>query len=202
MYDHYLFDLDGVIVDVEESYRRRVFDAVAEVLDTSYNDRQIERLWHGVGADTREEIIRSWGDDPEEFWRVFDAVDDPARRIEHTYAYDDAEVLYDVPGPVGVVTHSPPELAWPALEVAGIDDAVDEVVCCDPETGYKPDPRPIELCMEGIGASEDTLMVGDSACDVRGAWNAGIDAGHVDRVGSAVEADHRVTDLFDLPGVA
>ncbi len=202
-FDCHLFDLDGVLVDVEDSYRRKIFDEVGEVTGRHYTDRQIKELWHGVGGESREEILRSWGEDPRAFWRVFDWFDAPERRLEHTYVYSDADALSSIEGPVGVVTHSPRELAIPALERADLLDVVDEVVPCSYETGYKPDPAPIEICLErlGVEGDSDVAMVGDSECDVHGAWNAGITGGHVDRIGHPVPADFRVENLRELPSL-
>ncbi len=202
-FDCHLFDLDGVLVDVEESYRRKIFDEVGEVTGRHYTDEQIQELWHGVGGDSREEILESWGEDPRAFWRIFDWFDAPERRLEHTYVYGDADILTSLDGPIGVVTHSPVELALPALERADLLDVVDEVVACSYETGYKPDPEPIEICLDRLDTrdDDDVAMVGDSECDVRGAWNAGITGGHVDRIGHPVDADFRVTSLEELPSL-
>ncbi len=201
-FDSYLFDLDGVIVDVEDSYRRKIFDEVSEVTGRQYTDSQIQRLWHGVGGESREGILESWGENPREFWRIFDWFDAPERRLQHTYVYPDADVLTSLEGPVGVVTHSPRDLAESALEKADLLDVVDEVVACSYETGYKPDPTPIEMCLERVGADPDgAALVGDSESDVQGAWNAGIAGGHVDRIDHPIDADFRVESLRELPAL-
>ncbi|XGI83196.1 HAD family hydrolase [Halorutilales archaeon Cl-col2-1] len=206
MFDYYLFDLDGVIVDVEEEYRRAVFDEVEDRLGRSFSDDQIRNLWHGIGEDSRDEILRSWGyDEPRDFWDVFDEVDTVERRLEYTYAYDDAYSIEEIDAKKGVVTHSPPELAVPALEKAGLDHHFDTVVSCSYDIGFKPDPNPIQRCMSEIGAepssdadTESTVMVGDSTSDVKGAWNAGITASHIDRLGHPVEADINVESVDEI----
>lgn len=201
MFDGYLFDLDGVLVDVSDAYKHEIFAEVEDELERSFTDDQIRNLWHGLGAESRDDILRSWGiDEPRRFWEVFDALDTPERRIEHTYAYEDADVVADIDAPTGVVTHSPYELAEPALERAGLDGHVDALVSCSYELGWKPDPAPIEKCAREAGAplGEETVLIGDSASDVRGAWNAGIAAGHVDRVGHRVDADHNLDGLHEV----
>jgi len=198
MFDSYVFDLDGVLVDVHDTYKREIFDEVGDELRRDFTDDEIHRLWYGV--EERSDIIESWGYEPREFWEVFDALDRPERRVEYTYAYDDTGIIPDLNAPTGLVTHSPPELARPALEKAGLRGAFDGVVCCSYEIGYKPDPKPFRLCLDKMGASaEDALMLGDSLSDVRGAWNADMTAGHIDRVGHSVEADLNVETLHDLP---
>jgi phosphoglycolate phosphatase len=198
MFDFYVFDLDGVLVDVRDSYRREVFQDVGDELGRSFTEDEMDRLWYGLGSD-RKEILRDWGYDPREFWEVFDAIDTPERRVEHTYAYDDTKVLDEIEAPKGVVTHSPPALADRALEKTGLGEKFDSVVCCSYELGYKPEPEPIRVCLDEIGASpDDTVMIGDSVSDVRGAWNAGLTAGHIDRVGHRVNADINMDTLHEV----
>lgn len=199
MFDSYVFDLDGVLVDVHDSYKHEIFDEVGDELGYDFTEDEIHRLWYGV--EERRDIIESWGYEPREFWEVFDALDRPERRVEHTYVYEDTEVIESLDAPTGLITHSPPELARPALEKAGLNDAFDSVVCCSYDIGYKPDPTPFELCLNemGVEASDDSVMVGDSLSDVRGAWNAGMTAGHIDRVGYSVDADLNIETLHDLP---
>lgn len=198
MFDYYVFDLDGVLVDVRDSYRREIFEEVGDELGRGFTDEEIDRLWYGVGGD-RKEILRDWGYDPREFWEVFDAIDTPERRVEHTYAYDDTTVLDEIEVPMGVVTHSPPALADRALEKTGLEGKFDSVICCSYELGYKPEPEPIRVCLDEIGASpDDSVMIGDSVSDVKGAWNAGLTAGHIDRVGHRVDADINIESLHDV----
>ncbi|MDY7082568.1 MAG: HAD family hydrolase [Halobacteria archaeon] len=204
MFDHYIFDLDGVLVDVTDEYKREVFDEVAGILGDDFTDDQIMNLWHGLGGNSRDDILRSWGyDDPREFWEVFDDVDTPERRIDYTFAYDDAGIIKKLDADMGVVTHSPPELAEPALEKAGLYENFDSIVSCSYDIGYKPAPEPIHKCAREIGADVDsTVMIGDSVSDVKGAWNAGITAGHIDRVGHSIDADINIESLEEVPKFA
>ena len=197
MFDSYVFDLDGVLVDVRDSYRREVFEEVGDELGRGFSEDEVDRLWYGLGGD-RKDILRDWGFEPRDFWEVFDAIDTPERRVEHTYAYDDVDVLDEIDGPKGVVTHSPPALAERALEKTGLGDRFEAVVCCSYDLGYKPEPAPIHACLEQMGASDDAVMIGDSVSDVRGAWNAGLAAAHVDRFGHSVNADMNIESLYEV----
>jgi phosphoglycolate phosphatase len=197
MFDSYVFDLDGVLVDVRDSYRREVFEEVGDELGRGFTDDEVDRLWYGFGDD-RADILADWGFDPREFWDVFDGIDTPERRVEHTYAYDDIDVLDDIEEPKGVVTHSPPALADRALEKTGLAGSFDAVVCCSYDLGYKPEPAPIRACIERMDASDDAVMIGDSVTDVRGAWNAGLAAAHVNRVGYSVDADMNIESLHEV----
>jgi phosphoglycolate phosphatase len=211
-YDAWLFDLDGTVVDAEWSYVRDVFDRTGDRLGYEFSDEQAEDLWHGL-TDTREDHLRSWGIDPEEFWPVFHDVEDPQARAAASFVYDDAARLIRrlrVAGvPVGVVTHCAAFLAYPVVETLGIDDWFDAFLPCSTETGYKPDPAPVRRVLSelGVDTEADAILLGDGESDVAAAWNAGLDAVHVERHGHhrrgrCVRADHRVRTFDELLDIA
>ena len=203
-YDYWLFDLDGTLVDVEWSYIRRVFDDVGDRLGRDFTDAEAASIWHGY-AGHRDPYLRDLGLEPATFWTAFDATETPAERAEATRLYDDAAVVADLDGPVGLVTHSQPPLLGAVLDGLDIRDWFDAVVSCSYELGWKPDPAPVErakaeLAVNGVNTG---VLVGDGPHDVGAAWNAGLDAIHVerhghDRRGMCVLGDHRVTTLVDL----
>ncbi|MFB6299787.1 MAG: HAD family hydrolase [Halobacteriales archaeon] len=181
-YDFWLFDLDGTLVDVEWPYIREVFDRVGDRLGRSFTDREAEIIWYGLGS-ARSAQLREWGIDPDAFWTVFDAVDDPRTRAAATYLYEDAEWIRTLECPTGVVTHCPPAITQQVLDRLDIRDWFGTVVCCSDDLGWKPDPRPVEVTVEqlGVAGRSDGVLVGDGANDIGAAWNAGLDGIHVER---------------------
>ncbi|WP_435175507.1 HAD family hydrolase [Halorussus sp. AFM4] len=204
-YDYWLLDLDGTLIDVDWSYPRSVFDRVGDRLGREFTDREAEILWHGLGGN-RNDQLREWGIDPQEFWPAFHDVEDPQRRAEETYLYDDAAFVGDLDCPVGLVTHCQSFLADPVLDELDIRDWFDVVVCCDEDLGWKPDPAPLHHASERIGVHRDRhegVYAGDGASDVGAAWNAGLDAIHVERHGhhrreQCVLGDYRVESFEEL----
>lgn len=203
-YDYWLFDFDGTLVDVEWAYIRRVFDAVGEQLGRTFTDAEAARIWHGYDG-LRDAQIRATGVDRDAFWAAFDAVETPAERARETYLHDDATVVAELDGPVGLVTHSQPALLEAVLDRLDIRDWFDTVVSCSDELGWKPDPAPVRHAMSGLSVNgvHDGVLVGDNPHDVGAAWNAGLDAVHVerhghDRRGLCVLGDHRVESLETL----
>ena len=205
-YDFWLLDLDGTLVDVESSYIHEVVRTVGDRLGVSFDPRQAEHLWYGFG-DTRDRVLAETGIDHETFWSAFHSVDDPDARATATHIYPDARgFVKSLEAPTGLVTHCQAYLTGPILETLDIADWFDTVVCCDEETGWKPDPRPLELAMTDLGVGENGhagAMVGDDPSDVAAAHNAGLDAVHVDRhdydrLGGEVTGGRRVTALTDL----
>jgi phosphoglycolate phosphatase len=202
-YDYWLFDLDGTLVDTAWHYKRDLFDRVGERVGYAFDDRTVERVWHGLGGD-REALLGAAGVDPERFWSVFDDLDDPEARAEATSLYDDAAQVGDLSEPVGLVTHCPAPITTRVLEALDVGDWFDAVVCCSPETGYKPDPAPVETAMRGVGGRPGRgVLVGDAHSDVSAAYNAGLDAVHVERHdhetrGRCILGDRRISRLTDL----
>ncbi len=204
-YDYWLLDLDGTLIDVEWRYVREVFDEVGDRLGRSFSDAQAEILWHGLTG-SRNRQLRQWNVEPSSFWREFHDVEDPRLRAEATYLYDDAAFVGELDAPVGLVTHCQSFLTEPILDHVGIRDWFDVVLCCTDETGWKPDPTPVERVIDDLGVAGNGragVMAGDGAGDVGAAWNAGLDAIHVDRHGPdrrghCVRGDYRVTSFDEL----
>lgn len=203
-YDFWLLDLDGTVIDIEPSYVREVFDRVGDRLGREFTDYEAEILWHGLGG-PRDEQLRRWGIDPATFWAAFHAVEDPQKRAESTYLYDDAAFVADLDRPTGLVTHCQQFLTDPVLAALDIRDWFDAVVCCTDETGWKPDSGPVQLAMADLGVAPDHrgVLAGDGSNDVGAAWNAGLDAVHVERHDptrrkQCVLGDYRVTNFDDL----
>ena len=204
-YDFWLVDLDGTIVDIERRYIHEVVQEVGDRLGHGFTDREAELLWYGIGT-VREQIFTGSGIDSSRFWDVFHEVEEPRSRADATYVYDDAaDFVPELETPVGVVTHCQEYLTGPVLERLDIDDWFDTVVCCSDETGWKPDPTPVEMAMANLDVDRlhAGAMVGDDPADVQAAHNAGLDGVHVSRqrrdwAGERVQAGARVADLTDL----
>ena len=207
-YDFWLLDLDGTLVDIEPDYLQSVMAEVGDRVGYSFDEREAEVLWHGLGG-SRNEQLAAWGLDPEPFWEAFHAVENAERRADHAFLYDDAEWVGDLDRPVGLVTHSQQHLSDAVLDRLDIRDWFDAVVCCTDDLGWKPDPAPMRRAMRdlGVAAGDDPIghgiMVGDSPQDVGAAWNVGLDGAHVERHGHdhrgmCVLADHRLTRLDEL----
>ncbi|GAB7019727.1 HAD family hydrolase [Halostagnicola bangensis] len=204
-YDFWLLDLDGTLVDVEWSYTRDVFDRVGDSIGREFSDKEADIIWSGLTG-SRDRQLLEWGIEPTAFWKAFHAEEDPLVRAEQTYLHEDAEFVAELEEPVGLVTHCQEFLAEPVLEHVGIADWFDTTLCCTEQTGWKPDPTPVERVMNDLGVAKNGhtgVLAGDGANDVGAAWNAGLDAIHVERVGHdrrgrCVLGDYRVRSFDEL----
>lgn len=215
-YDFWLADLDGTLVDIERWYIYDVFDTLGERLGVSFTDYESELVWYGIG-DARNEVLVSKGISPSRFWDVFHEVEEPDSRAGATYLYDDApEFVPELEGPVGVVTHCQEYLTGPVLSNLDIEDWFDTVICCTDETGWKPDPEPVEMAMADLDVGHNGhagVLIGDDPQDIGAAQNAGLDSVHVrrrvyERLSPEMRdsdhfrsmgADMRVSSLAELP---
>jgi phosphoglycolate phosphatase len=85
-------------------------------------------------------------------------------------------------------------------------DWFDTVVNCSEELGWKPDPAPVERAMADLGVDPAThhgVLAGDASSDVGAAWNAGLEAIHVERHdpdhrGKCVLGDFRINSFDEL----
>lgn len=179
-----LLDLDGVLADVEESYR-------ACVLATCVS--------FGVAV-TREELLRAMLDgDANNDWVVTQrllgerGVEAPldeitARYQEHYLGTETtpglrererlivpADVVKGLRGPalrIGIVTGRPRAEAEWFLERTGLASLVDTVVAME-DGPVKPDPAPVRLAVARLRVNR-AWMVGDTPDDVRAAAAAGV----------------------------
>lgn len=202
-YDVWLFDLDGTIVDADPTYTHEVFEQVGDRVGREFSNEEAETLWYGLGG-PRNPQLREWGIDPETFWPAFHDIEDPQARAEATYLHPDAaEFVAGLDVPVGVVTHSQRHLTDPVLDRLDIRDWFDVVVCCTDELGWKPDPTPVRHALDRLDADGRGVLAGDGDSDVGAAWNAGLDAVHVerhdpDRRGQCVLGDYRISSFEEL----
>lgn len=61
------------------------------------------------------------------------------------------------------------------LALMGIDEVFEYIISLDEVKNPKPDPEPILLALEKLGASkEEALMIGDNYHDIEGGKNAGV----------------------------
>ena len=202
-YDRWVFDLDGTLVDVEPAYVRALLGRVGDRLGHDFFEREAEALWHGFGGE-RNDTLAAAGVDPERFWDVFHDEENPEARADATFLYEEAELVAGIDAPTVLVTHCQRYLTEPVLSALDIGDWFDAVVCCTAETGWKPDPRPVERALSAAGAREGSgVLVGDSVHDIGAAHNAGLDGAHVERHGHerrgrCVLGEHRIDHLGEL----
>ncbi|MGH2935507.1 MAG: HAD family hydrolase [Gaiellaceae bacterium] len=170
-----LFDLDGTVVDSGGIILASMRHATREVLGLDYSD---EELMVSVGGPGLEAQMAAF--DPErveELVSVYRAHNEPLHEeLRCCTGMEDVLVRLHAEGRrLGVVTakrRATVELAFAAVPVGHL---LDTIVGGDETERHKPDPAPLLLAAERLGASpEETVYVGDSPFDVRAAKAAGM----------------------------
>ena len=76
---------------------------------------------------------------------------------------------------MAIVSTKRKDMIMRGLELLDVEGVFDEVIAMDDVTKTKPDPEPILLALERLGANADeALMIGDNYHDIVGGQNAGV----------------------------
>lgn len=180
--DALLFDMDGVIADVRESYREAIIQtAAAYGLEVTHDEIEARKhqgeanddwaLTHGLLTDAGIEVTFDEVKDTFE-GRYLGTGDAPALFERERLIGGDAIDRLDDRLPLGIVTGRPRRDAVRFLEDADLDDRFDTVICKE-DAAEKPDPEPVRLALERLGCSTGWL-VGDTPDDIRAARRAGV----------------------------
>ncbi|HWQ21869.1 MAG TPA: HAD-IA family hydrolase [Clostridia bacterium] len=179
MFDLYLFDLDGTLVDT----RRDIAEAVNHVLQL--HTRPVADLatvisWVGDGLD--DMMARAFQTDEHEF--ISELVDE-----FHSYYMDhctDSSTVYEgcmdtlialqkQGAHLSALTNKPQDLSVEILEHLEILQLFDRVVGPSDAALRKPNPSNLLSLIRDVGTGKErTLMVGDSRNDILVARNAGV----------------------------
>jgi len=170
-----LFDLDGTVVDSGAIILASMRHATREVLGTEHTDHELMQAVGGPGLEAQMAVFAP--DRIEELVRVYRAHNEPLHdELEACLGMEDVLVRLHAEGRrLGVVTakrRSTVELAFASVPLSHLFETV---VGGDETERHKPDPEPLLLAAERLGADPaQTAYVGDSPFDVGAAKAAGM----------------------------
>ena len=170
-----LFDFDGTLLDTNEL----IIQTFLAVLDE-----------HFPGQYGREEVLHFIGPSLEQTFMTID----PERVEELTKQYRSYnktmhdELVEEYDGvtetlrllkarglKMAIVSTKRSETIRHGLELMGVSEVFDVIVSLDEVKNPKPDPEPVLLALEQLGAAkEEALMIGDNSHDIEGGQNAGV----------------------------
>ncbi len=170
-----IFDVDGVIVDVRESYHMAIKETAEFFLKREIPLEEIKRIKFSRGInndwDATYEVIKEFGGeaDYEELVRVFTDIYNKLKfKEKQILSSEFFKTLKEAGAVLGIVTGRPKEDLEFVLDRFGIkkffDFTVDEDDVVDKNL-RKPHPFPLHLCMEALGA-EEGIYVGDNRADM------------------------------------
>lgn len=176
-----LFDMDGVLADVRESYRQAIvvaaasFGVVVTPGDVALAKRQpgsnndwivTRRLLAARGVEASLEAVK------ERFEAAYQGTATAPGLWTSERLLVPRDVLARMAGrrPLGIVTGRPRADAERFLRHAGVEDVFRVMVCME-DAPAKPDPAPLRVAMKRLGVDR-AWMIGDAPDDVRAARSA------------------------------
>jgi len=170
-----LFDLDGTVVDSGAIILASMRHATREVLGRDYSD---EELLQTVGGPGLEAQMRAFAPDQvDRLVDVYRAHNEPLHdELEPCAGMEEVLVRLAEQGRrLGVVTAKRRATVELAFARVPLGHHFDTIVGGDETERHKPDPEPLLLAAERLGAEpKATAYVGDSPFDVRAAKAAGM----------------------------
>ena len=169
-----IFDVDGVIVDVSQSYHYAIKHTAEYFLKKEVPIEEVRRIKFSKGINNdwlaTLEVIKQYGGtaDFEELVRVFNDLYRTLRDKERLILEREFFMrLREMGCSLGIVTGRPREDLLYLFEKHGLSDCFDFVVDEDTienEELRKPHPYALHLCVEGLGIDRG-VYVGDSLAD-------------------------------------
>jgi histidinol-phosphate aminotransferase len=178
-----LFDMDGVLADVSESYRRTIAETCA-AFGVAVVAPEIAAAKREPGANDDWTVTRRLLDrrgvhaSIEEAAAVFEAIyqgtdaSPGLRRFETLLPSRALLERLAARVKLGIVTGRPRSDALRFLEAQGLAGRFDAVICRE-DAPLKPDPAPVRRALGALGVSR-AWMVGDTPDDVRAARAAAV----------------------------
>ena len=174
-YETVLFDLDGTVIDSGSIILASMRHATHEVLGREYDDADLMAAVGGPGLEAQMAAIAP--DRVDELVRVYRAHNEPLHdELECCAGMDDVLVRLKEEGRrLGIVTakrRQTVELAFARIPIAHLFETV---VGGDETARHKPDPEPLLLALDRMGArADEAAYVGDAPFDVKAAKAAGL----------------------------
>jgi pyrophosphatase PpaX len=170
-----LFDLDGTVIDSGAIILASMRHAAIEVLGVEVPDEQLMAAVGGPGLEAQMQALSP--DRVDELVTVYRAHNEPLHdELVCCAGMDEVLVqLKDEGRRLGIVTAKRRQTVELAFARIPIEHLFETVVGGDETKKHKPDPEPLVLALERLGAApDDAVYVGDAPFDVKAAKAAGL----------------------------
>mmetsp|Transcript_14102 Transcript_14102/g.34479 ORF Transcript_14102/g.34479 Transcript_14102/m.34479 type:complete len:639 (-) Transcript_14102:74-1990(-) len=196
-----VFDMDGVLVDVSQSYRTAIVQTCAHFGANVTNEdvsaakakgdaNNDWKLTHKLISEKVEKDAPTLEQVTEEFEKLYQGTKETKGLNTLEKLLPPLSVLEKLAEryPLALVTGRPrkPDCET-ALKIFDLGKLFDAVVCME-DAVVKPDPAPVKLALEKLGCKTG-IMFGDTVDDARAAVGAGIKAAGVIPPGHSAEVD-------------
>ena len=219
-----IFDAYGTLFDVTAAAReaagepgRATLKDTWQTLAAHWRDKQLQYTW-----------LRAVTGDHTDFWQVtqdgldwaIDAVglEEPATRERLLALYWELSAYAEVPDMLGalkqagystgILSNGSPDMLGGAVESAGLEGLLDDVLSVESVGVFKPDARVYDMVGARFGSARDeVLFVSSNGWDAAAASAYGFQTVWVNRMGLPMDRlpgkpAHVCTDLTDIPELA
>jgi pyrophosphatase PpaX len=202
-----LFDLDGTVIDSGAIILASMRHAAETVVGGDWEDAELMKAVGGPGLE--EQMVALDPDRVDELVQVYRAHNEPLHdTLECCVGMEDVlATLSDRGHRLGIVTAKRRLTVDLAFARLPIEHLFETVVGGDETAKHKPDPAPLLLALDRLGARpEDAAYVGDSPFDMQAAKAAGLFAigvswGRIHTAEKLADADvviHSAEELLEL----
>ena len=189
MFDAYIFDLDGTLIDIKDiTWFRRIQRRVYEEFDVFLPEDDDLYQALKLPNEKSNRYLRDIGiEHPREYWARLEEEDHRERELlldtGFLAPYPDISALGKLDGRIGLVSNTPKSIAELELKKAGLFELFEEIFATQYNEKYsKPHPYGIRKVLEGMNVRpENAIMVGDSELDVMAGTAAGTHTAHLIR---------------------
>ena len=208
-----MYDLDGTLLDTASEIADAVNQTLAEFDHETVSEQQV-RDWIGNGTGwlmktawhhTAGPLDVPWERVMERFIFHYETTAG-TRSSAFPHVLDTLKRTREYGVKQALVTNKETRFTQRVLQMHGLQDAFDIVICGDSLPVKKPDPAVIAHCLAMLGASAgEALFVGDSEIDVSTAKAAGVICWAVPygyNLGKPIESSHPdriVPDIREVP---
>ncbi|WP_059103345.1 pyrophosphatase PpaX [Shouchella shacheensis] len=200
-----LFDLDGTLINTNELIIASFLHTLEDYYPRTYSR---ETVLPFIGPPLKETFATL---DPEraeemmQMYRTHNHLHHDALVTEYEGVYDVLQELHAQGYKMAIVTTKIKKTALMGLALMKLDRFFDVVIGLDDVSSAKPDPEPIHLALERLGARrEEAIMVGDNSHDIEAGKNAGVATAAVgwsvkgEAFVRSLNPDHVLEDMTDL----
>ncbi|SDO33392.1 pyrophosphatase PpaX [Psychrobacillus sp. OK028] len=179
-YKALLFDLDGTLLNTNELIIETFLHVLGETFPGKYNREAVLpflgpplfETFNGIDPSLTETLTasyRKWNlERHDQMVAPFDGVVETLRQLKK-----DGYKL-------AIVSTKRREMIERGLHLMECETLFDTIVGLEDVTFTKPDPEPVQIALQRIGANkEDALMIGDNFHDIVGGQRAGVDTAAV-----------------------
>ncbi|MDD5649880.1 MAG: HAD family hydrolase [Candidatus Nanoarchaeia archaeon] len=174
-----VFDLDDTLIEIKFEGLKKVLEKTNKKLGLDYfTEEEINRLW--FKPHRNEFLQQRFKINPENYWKVFNEFYTIKSMYKYYNVYPDIYALTSLSKSkkIGILTSSSPKIGLYKIKL--IENVVGKVInntlfIREHNIPDKPNPIGLELLIKKLGVDKnETILVGDSDCDIETANNAGI----------------------------